>query len=166
MTSRIVVIQHNYMYQHDGSFQMTLVASTYGNRGTKPWLLLTSSVEDLKSISTALWEAMDFGGKILENITPGYRDFWDYGRICTLFGALLSGGLAINLSACYQCHQTARVSFVLRQHHSGFDVQNTKSLSKPHFSSGLLFYLRTITELGKHWLEIAIDSSFEGHMTP
>ena len=60
-------------------------------------------MEDLKSISTALWEAMDFGGKILENITPGYRDFWDYGRICTLFGALLSGallsgGLGVNLS--------------------------------------------------------------------
>ena len=82
MTSRIVVIRLSDMYLHDGSFRMTLVASIYCNRGTKPWLLLTSSVEDLKSISTALWEAMDFGGKILENITPGYRDFWDYGRIC------------------------------------------------------------------------------------
>ena len=47
-------------------------------RGTKPWTLMAPSVENLKSVTAALWEIMDMDGRFLESAVQ--RDVLDFGK--------------------------------------------------------------------------------------
>ena len=48
-------------------------------RGTKPWTLTTPSVDNLKSVTAALWEAMDIEGRFLDTSTL-QKDGLDFGK--------------------------------------------------------------------------------------
>ncbi len=48
-------------------------------RASKPWNLTTPSVDNLKAVTATLWEAMDNGGRFMDNAALP-RDIIDFGR--------------------------------------------------------------------------------------
>ena len=48
-------------------------------RGSKPWTILTPSVDNLKSVTAALWEVTDVGVKSLDSAHL-QRDILDFGE--------------------------------------------------------------------------------------
>ena len=48
-------------------------------RASKPWTLMAPSIDNLKSVTAALWEAMDTEGRFLETAAP-QRDLLDLGE--------------------------------------------------------------------------------------
>ena len=48
-------------------------------RGSKPWHLTMSSLENLKSVTAVLWDALDMDGRFLNNGTLR-RDSFDFGE--------------------------------------------------------------------------------------
>ena len=48
-------------------------------RGSKPWVIIASSSEDMKSITSALMEATDIGGSLINHFPSNQRDFFDFG---------------------------------------------------------------------------------------
>ena len=48
-------------------------------RGTKPWTLAMPSVDCLKSVTAAIWEALDMDGRFLNNGTL-QRDSFEFGE--------------------------------------------------------------------------------------
>ena len=48
-------------------------------RGSKPWNLVAPSVDDLKSVTSTLWDVMDISGRFLER-TPLHRDVLNFGE--------------------------------------------------------------------------------------
>lgn len=48
-------------------------------RGSKPWNLTMSSLENLKSVTAVLWDALDMDGRYLNNGTLR-RDSFDFGK--------------------------------------------------------------------------------------
>lgn len=48
-------------------------------RGAKPWILTTPSVENLKYVAAALWEAMDIEGRFLTS-SGLRRNSLDFGK--------------------------------------------------------------------------------------
>ena len=49
-------------------------------RASKPWTLLAPSIENLKSVTAALWEAMDTEGRYLESAAPQRDLMLDFGE--------------------------------------------------------------------------------------
>lgn len=47
-------------------------------RGTKPWTLMMSSMESLKSVTAAIWEALDMDGRFINNGALR-RDSFEFG---------------------------------------------------------------------------------------
>lgn len=49
-------------------------------RGSKPWTLMAPSVDNLKAVTAALWEAMDMEGRFLDSASMLQRDVLDFGE--------------------------------------------------------------------------------------
>ena len=53
-------------------------------RGSKPWTLVMSSLESLKSVTAAIWEALDMDGRFLNHGALG-RDSFEFGELGEVF---------------------------------------------------------------------------------
>ena len=56
-------------------------------RASKPWNLSTPSVDNLKAVTATLWEAMDMGGRFMDNAAL-HRDVLDFGKKINFFHKL------------------------------------------------------------------------------
>ena len=49
-------------------------------RGTKPWTLVMSSLDSLKSVTAAIWEALDMDGRFIKHGALR-RDSFEFGKL-------------------------------------------------------------------------------------
>ncbi len=48
-------------------------------RASKPWMLSVPFVDNLKAVTSTLWDVMDIGGRFMENVAV-QRDVLDFGE--------------------------------------------------------------------------------------
>ena len=77
-------------------------------RATKPWTLVMSSLESLKSVTAAIWEALDMDGRFLNNGALR-RDSFEFGEsllfcCCCLFCSACECSLLRMCFSCYRGH--------------------------------------------------------------